>query len=1316
MSVISQLVQRADSWVNAMTGLGTLRDKLMHAQVVPGTKLSDSVLEALFNDDDVARRVVAKLPREATRRGFKLILEGDPKSTKPADVAREMDTKLRALGALPSLRDGWIWARLYGGGSGVFVGADDGQSVDQPLNEAAIRTISFLNIVKRPQLSVKQRYEDIEAPEYGKPEIYTVSQAAATLAPRTGLEVHASRLILFDGALTARMTQDSPSGFDDSVLQNAMAPLQQTATAWQSVAHLMTDASQGVLKIANLVDMVAAGGQETLRARIQLMDLARSVCRSILIDAEKESFERISTSFAGLPEVMDKLMMRMSAAAEQPVTLLYGRSAAGMNATGESDIRGWYDTVVEGQTDELKPRLERLLTLLFLAKDSPTRGALPEDWAIEFCPLWQPTDKELADTKKTKADTYVALVGAQIMTDAEAGIGLAPDFPTIDVETRTELAEADKKEGLRPREVNTPEPEPEPDAPGGKGGGGGPTGPKARSDAQAREPGGSPKGGQFAPTGGATPAGRAQVDRRIEQELGGATRRHDNVDVVVMAGTDFSGGAAHDARTGQVYISEHHAALLGTARPAKAGKLQEAHDYAAHVFVHEALHAHGPYADVTRRASHPVLEEVTTDLVASSITGHAPVYARNVQAVKDAISQSLGVDDAAAHQIATDASRRYKAQSDSSDEPHQLFARLAATDPTKAPALAAHLARMGGGAPHDEPENRAMVAGLRAPVRAWFKKQPRTDAQARIPAGGPGGGRWTSSGGQGGAVAAAVPKATSAHADVLTDAQREGIRKSLSTGKNAAVAALQAKIVQRYGVPLAKAAMMYERDIKLQLKAAKAGKGKVAAPVVTKPHPILLPQKPAAAPAPAPAPKPPAPAPPKPVDAKTAYQAKKAAILEKSKATKAANKAKLVAQANALGVHVDVLKMQQKLLKDPVKAAEAAASIGKSIKAGAAAAAAKTKAFEAGPKPPSRQELAHAKELGFDKIPLHSLKTISTYGKDPKTKAAAAAQLKVTQAAKAPAAQSDAYQAQWKKIQGAQAAAVDAKVKAWGKKYGKTAEETAAFKAKLGQASKMEGALGEAPSSAMGPTLGKMPITGKGLAAKEAAIPSYKKGTDKGTDLVVLGPLKIGKSPHQAKFEEMAKNETAVFNVIKGAVGTAHAQDAYHWGSSWVGRSTDKLAKEALDGIDKPGHHLHAQYHATQALLKQHMPTLQKAGIVDEHGYVTTFRGVKGHGSAQGPALEKAFSSSKDGTTNLDVRGTSSWTASHEVARTFAGIGGTVVQQKIHVSNAIAVHHFEPKWGLKEIEWVLIARDKKFKVARANEGKVDPYDPYRKHS
>jgi len=462
-AVVANVVQRTDSWVNALTGLGTLRDKLTHSQVVPGVKLSDAVLESLFNDDDLAKRIVNKIPRDATRRGFRLRLEGAD-DDESVEVNRALMAQMHELGAMSKLREAWIWGRLYGGGA-IYLGVDDGQAPEQLLDETKITRLAFLNVLRRPQLKIAKRFEDVTAEHYGEPEIFEVRRSDVTGAAmiNTGTFIHASRLIIFEGTLTATaVNQRADSWWPDSVLQCVHDALRQTATSWQSVAHLISDASQGVLKIANLVDLIATNGQEELRTRIQMMDLARSVCRSLLIDADRESFERVATSFAGLPEMMDRMMQRVAAAAEMPVTLLFGKSPAGLNATGESDIRGWYDTVADAQTDVLKPRLERLVRILMNASDSATGGSEPDSWTIEFKPLWQPNELEQATILKLKADTHVALVTAQIEMEAEAGIALAADIPTIDAEHRRALLEADIKQGLRPGEATNGD-EPEPD-------------------------------------------------------------------------------------------------------------------------------------------------------------------------------------------------------------------------------------------------------------------------------------------------------------------------------------------------------------------------------------------------------------------------------------------------------------------------------------------------------------------------------------------------------------------------------------------------------------------------------------------------------------------------------------------------------------------------------------------------------------------------------------------------------------------------------------------------------------------------------------
>jgi hypothetical protein len=186
------------------------------------------------------------------------------------------------------------------------------------------------------------------------------------------------------------------------------------------------------------------------------MDMARSVCRAILVDAEREEFSRVATSFAGLPEILDRFMMRDAAAAEMPVALLYGRSAAGLNATGESDTRAWYDVLEDAQNDVLRPRLERVVRVFMLAKNGPTRGQEPENWRLKFNPLWQPTEKEAAETRQINGNTIAALVEAQVMLPEEGALDLAQsgDFSTIDVEARTQALEVDKELAADPEGID----------------------------------------------------------------------------------------------------------------------------------------------------------------------------------------------------------------------------------------------------------------------------------------------------------------------------------------------------------------------------------------------------------------------------------------------------------------------------------------------------------------------------------------------------------------------------------------------------------------------------------------------------------------------------------------------------------------------------------------------------------------------------------------------------------------------------------------------------------------------------------------------
>ena len=121
-------------------------------------------------------------------------------------------------------------------------------------------------------------------------------------------------------------------------------------------------------------------------------------------------------TFTGLPEVYDRVMMDVAGAARTPVTKLFGRSPAGMNATGESDMNNYYDYIDGLWENQLRPILERLLPIMALS----AWGVVPDDLDIDFPPLQTPNSSEVADIADKKTQAVLAVYQSDLIDAATA--------------------------------------------------------------------------------------------------------------------------------------------------------------------------------------------------------------------------------------------------------------------------------------------------------------------------------------------------------------------------------------------------------------------------------------------------------------------------------------------------------------------------------------------------------------------------------------------------------------------------------------------------------------------------------------------------------------------------------------------------------------------------------------------------------------------------------------------------------------------------------------------------------------------------------
>lgn len=446
---LAAAMTRFDSWVNALTRVGLDYGKNAFTFVNNG-RLTDQMLEDLYNGDPYAATICHVFPDESIRQGFALKL-GSP------EVETATKEALDGLGGVEKLAESWTWARCFGGGV-VFVGADDGQDPAEPLREDAIRAVRFLTVLDKRELMPQRWYTDPLDARFGTPKTYRFAVSGGGGGTDTR-EVHQTRLIRFDGARTTRRERARNNGWGLSELQRTFTALQQFNGAYASSATLLQEASQGVLSIKNLYRLLAQDKDDTLKKRFEAMDMARSIGRSVLIDADGEKYERIeSGAFSGLPDTVDRFMFMLAGASRIPVTILMGQAPAGLNATGDSDVRTFYDRTRTMQISTLKPRLLRLVRLFLLAKEGPCDGRLPPNLNVEFAKLYQMTPKEEAELRKLVADTDGVNIERGIVTAEEVAVnrfrkdGWSMETQ-IDLEARKAAMEADASDPTAPDEA-----------------------------------------------------------------------------------------------------------------------------------------------------------------------------------------------------------------------------------------------------------------------------------------------------------------------------------------------------------------------------------------------------------------------------------------------------------------------------------------------------------------------------------------------------------------------------------------------------------------------------------------------------------------------------------------------------------------------------------------------------------------------------------------------------------------------------------------------------------------------------------------------
>lgn len=387
---------REDGWFSLVTGLGGARDRSTSVRPI-FVAIDDVTIEALYLGNGLAGTIVDAVPDDAIGTGI-------------STGSEALDQALRRTGAIDRAGEAWRWGRAYGRGA-VYIGLSDRlgpQSAPVALEAIQPGDLTFLEAVDGIDLTPSRFEESRASASYGRPSHYWISGA------RVGQEIHASRFVFFGGALTPARTKINRSGKDLSVLQRPYDALRDEGSSNAAVISAFQDLSQAVFKIKDLVTMIANGQASIMRDRMEIVDLARSVSRAVVLDADGESFEHVgAANLTGVDALQGRILQRVASWAGMPATRLLGVSPVGMNATGESDLRIWYKRIeVERQRHE-----QQIATLI-----RTVARANGIDWSgeIRWPALWTPTPAEKAAQESIEATTDAARIASGVIDAAEA--------------------------------------------------------------------------------------------------------------------------------------------------------------------------------------------------------------------------------------------------------------------------------------------------------------------------------------------------------------------------------------------------------------------------------------------------------------------------------------------------------------------------------------------------------------------------------------------------------------------------------------------------------------------------------------------------------------------------------------------------------------------------------------------------------------------------------------------------------------------------------------------------------------------------------
>jgi phage-related protein (TIGR01555 family) len=384
--------KRLDAWANRLTGINFgSRAGSSKWCVDQHYDLSQAKLDSIYSKDGICKRIIDIYPEESLRTFV--------------DADQRILEELERLKLKPKTFEASRDARLFGG-SVVVAFIDDGRSLEDELD--------YENIDKLVHLKVFDRYKVTWFPtdlvtdpldeDYGMPLFYTIQNNNFVTSDSVQFKVHKSRLFRFAGDSTTEFSKKNNQGWDNSCIVSLYKSIQSFGESMGVSAEIVQGYLETTAKIPGFTESFRDGEMGGyMRKRMDDFNSSKGAYKTIFLDGEEE-YQKHVTNSHGLSEILDRFGEIISASCSIPVSVLFGRSAGGLNATGKQELDLMNNKIEEYRNNNIKPFFTWIFKILEAQKSFVSEAGQDLDFHWEFHPLVTLDEKKEAETRKLNAE------------------------------------------------------------------------------------------------------------------------------------------------------------------------------------------------------------------------------------------------------------------------------------------------------------------------------------------------------------------------------------------------------------------------------------------------------------------------------------------------------------------------------------------------------------------------------------------------------------------------------------------------------------------------------------------------------------------------------------------------------------------------------------------------------------------------------------------------------------------------------------------------------------------------------------------------